>query len=68
VQDTEKIGQLSEKKYTERVSALKYSITFAGSAVAFIITAKTKLNIDIPTNDLKFTETGHYIIGCPDSA
>lgn len=41
VHDTEQIEQLSEKKYTERVNVLKYSITFADSAVAFIVTAKT---------------------------
>lgn len=49
----ERVGQLSKEKYTERVNVIKYSITFAGAAVAFLVTAKTKLNFDIPQNTLK---------------
>lgn len=49
----EKIGQLSREKYAERVNVIKYSITFAGAAVAFLVTAKTKLDFDISQTTLK---------------
>ena len=49
----EEIGQLSREKYAERVNVIKYSITFAGAAVAFLVTAKTKLNFDISQSTLK---------------
>jgi len=52
-QTIEKTGQLSKEKYKERVAILTYSITFAGSAVAFLITAKEKLGVNISNFDLK---------------
>ena len=51
--NNEKIGQLGREKYAERVNVVKYSITFAGAAVAFLVTAKSELNFDISQSTLK---------------
>jgi ABC-type transport system involved in cytochrome c biogenesis permease subunit len=44
---------LSPERYTERIQLYKYSITFAGAAVAFLITAREKLNVSIDGRSLK---------------
>ncbi len=44
---------LSPERYTERVQLYKYSITFAAAAVAFLITAREKLNVNIDGRSLK---------------
>lgn len=49
---------LSESKYKERVNVLKYSITFSGAAVAFLVSAKTQLGLQIPSGLLRLTFLG----------
>jgi hypothetical protein len=44
---------LSPERYTERIQLYKYSITFAGAAVAFLVTASEKLNVSIDGRSLK---------------
>lgn len=44
---------LSPERYAERVQLYKYSITFAAAAVAFLITAREKLNVSIDGRSLK---------------
>lgn len=51
----EKIGQLSREKYEERAKVIKYSITFSGGAVAFLVTATTKWELSIDPLILKIT-------------
>lgn len=46
---------LSESKYKERVSVLKYSITFSGAAVAFLVSAQNQLALQIPSDLLRPT-------------
>lgn len=50
----ERPGQMGVDKYNERVKVLRYSIGFAGSAVAFLITAKTKLGLDFSMELFKY--------------
>jgi hypothetical protein len=44
---------LSLERYKERVELYKYSITFAAAAVAFLVTAREKLNVNIDGRSLK---------------
>jgi hypothetical protein len=44
---------LSPERYTERIELYKYSITFAAAAVAFLVTAREKLNVSIDARSLK---------------
>ena len=63
---------LSLERYAERIQLYKYSITFAGAAVAFLITAREKLNVGIGGPSLKillaswglaiFTGFGVYVL------
>lgn len=49
-----KISRLPQDKYAARVELLKYSITFAGAAVAFVITAIEKLSVRLEPTKLKW--------------
>jgi hypothetical protein len=44
---------LSPERYKERIELYKYSITFAAVAVAFLVTAREKLNVSIDGSSLK---------------
>jgi len=51
----EKRGRLSLEKYKERVKVIRYSVTFAGGAAAFLVTAKTELALEIEAHLLKYS-------------
>jgi len=49
------IDYLSQPRYKERVALIKYSITFSGAAVAFLVSAKTQLGLQISSDLLRMT-------------
>ncbi len=51
--DLKRKVDLSPERYKERVELYKYSITFAAAAVAFLVTAREKLNVSIDGRSLR---------------
>lgn len=51
-QNNKKNG-LYKEKYQERSKIIKYSLNFSGIAVAFIITAKTNLDVHVDSQNLR---------------